>query len=127
MILEVILQSSDMTAAYTLYVSLLISVSLSVLLVIQTSSSLTESSLLKIYSKPSEAEAAYKNTSELGMKLQLLILKRIKIKIDPGEDANSFFSNSKNSKLQEEKNEKAFIATAFVTNYNTVDWMSAIK
>ncbi|WP_210365162.1 hypothetical protein [Bacillus sp. REN3] len=92
MLLELLLQSFDLTAVYTVYATLLLGIAFSALLALKPVPSIANSRCLRINSMPTNVKNAFKNDCELGMKLQLLILKRIKIKIDPGEDAFSFFS-----------------------------------
>lgn len=92
MLLEIYAQSFDLTAAYSVYFTLLLSVSISAFWIINPGTSFIDSCILKIKFKPSASETAYKNQSDLGTNIHLLMLKRIKIKVDPGDEATAFFS-----------------------------------
>lgn len=90
MLLEIYAQSFDLTAVYSVYLTFLLSVTISAFWILNTESSFSESCLIKIRFQPSASESAYKNKAELGIKIQLLILKRIRIKVDPGDEAFIF-------------------------------------
>jgi hypothetical protein len=98
MLLEVYAQSIDGTGIYSVYLALLLSMSISAYLYL-SDASLTDSCLLHIKFKPSASETAFKNKADLNLNMQLQNLKRIKIKIDPGEDTLHFppFSLLKNT------------------------------
>jgi hypothetical protein len=89
MLLEVYAQSVDATAVYSAYLTLLISMSMSVFWLYRDTSFI-QSCLLRIKLKPSVSETAFKNKAELGLRFHLQILKRIKIKIDPGDEDSHF-------------------------------------
>ncbi|MBT2641805.1 hypothetical protein J7I80_06190 [Bacillus sp. ISL-41] len=89
MLLEIYAQSVDATAVYSVYLTLLISMSMSVFWILRDTSIL-ESSLLRIRMKPSASETAFKNKADLGLSFHLLILKIIKIKIEPGDEDSHF-------------------------------------
>ncbi|GAE44226.1 hypothetical protein [Mesobacillus boroniphilus] len=89
MLLEIYAQSVDATAVYSAYLTLLISMSMSVFWVLRDTS-IIDSCLLRIRLKPSTSETAFKNKAELGLKFHLQFLKRIKIKIDPGDEDSHF-------------------------------------
>jgi hypothetical protein len=89
MLLELYTQSIDGTGIYSLYLALLLSMSISAYLNI-SDASINDSCLFHIKLKPSPSETAFKNKAELNLSMQLLILKRIKIKIDPGDDKIQF-------------------------------------
>ncbi|MCM3121978.1 hypothetical protein QNH36_14530 [Mesobacillus sp. AQ2] len=89
MLMEIYAQSIEATAMYSVYLTLLISMSMSVLWALGDTSYI-ESCYLQIKLKPSVSEKAFKNKAELGTRFQLLILKRIKIKIDPGDEDSIF-------------------------------------
>ena len=89
MLLEIYAQSVDTTAVYSVYLTLLISMSMSVFWLYRDAS-IIHSCLLRIRLKPSVSETAFKNKAELGLRFHLQILKRIKIKIDPGDEDSHF-------------------------------------
>lgn len=89
MLLEIYAQSIDGTGIYSIYLALLLSMSISAFLYI-SDASLNDSCLSEIKFKPSASERAFKNKAELNLSMQLIIIKRIKIKIDPGDDKSSF-------------------------------------
>jgi hypothetical protein len=89
MLLELYAQSVDATAVYSVYLTLLISMSMSVFWILRDTS-IIDSCLLRIRLKPSVSETAFKNKSELKLRFHLQFLKRIKIKIDPGEEDSHF-------------------------------------
>ncbi|HAQ06918.1 MAG TPA: hypothetical protein DCR24_05110 [Bacillus bacterium] len=91
MLLEIYAQSFDLTAIYSVYITLLVSASISAFWIIKPGTSFIDSCLLKIKLKPSVSETAYKYQSELGTNIPLLLLKRIKIKVEPGDEAISIF------------------------------------
>ncbi|WP_079509358.1 hypothetical protein [Mesobacillus jeotgali] len=92
MLLEIYAQSIEATAVYSVYLTLLISMSMSVFWVMRDTSFI-ESCLVQIRLKPTSSEKAFKNKAELGMRFQLQILKRVKIKIDPGDEDSYFLLN----------------------------------
>ncbi|MBS8264467.1 hypothetical protein DYI25_08470 [Mesobacillus boroniphilus] len=96
MLLEFYAQSVDATAVYSVYLTLLISMSMSVFWILREAS-IIQSFLLRIRLKPSTSETAFKNKAELGMRFHLQFLKRIKIKIDPGDEDSHFSPLVKNS------------------------------
>ncbi|GAM15856.1 hypothetical protein [Mesobacillus selenatarsenatis] len=89
MLLEIYAQSVDATAVYSAYLTLLISMSMSVFWLYRDAS-IIQSCLLQIRLKPSTSEIAFNNKAELGLKFHLQFLKRIKIKIDPGDEDSHF-------------------------------------
>jgi hypothetical protein len=89
MLLEIYAQSIDGTGIYSVYLALLLSMSISAYLYI-SDASFKDSCLFHIKFKPSASEKAFKNKAELNLSMQLLILKRIKIKIDPGDEKFQF-------------------------------------
>jgi hypothetical protein len=89
MLLEIYAQSVDATAVYSAYLTLLISMSMSVFWLYRDAS-IIQSCLMRIRLKPSTSEKAFKNKADLGMKFHLQLLKRIKIKIDPGDEDSQF-------------------------------------
>ncbi|MEH7884834.1 hypothetical protein V7654_11005 [Bacillus sp. JJ1609] len=91
MLLEVYTQSIDATGLYSVYLALLLSMSISAFWIV-SDTYFSESYVVNIKFKPSVSETAFKNQAELGLRIQLLRLKRIKIKIDPGDEDHSFFS-----------------------------------
>lgn len=91
MLLEAYAQSIDATGFYSVYLALLLSMSISAFWLLNDTSFI-ESCLLNVKLKPSASETAFKNKADLGIRVHLLILKRIKIKIDPGDDDIHFSS-----------------------------------
>ncbi|MCM3573872.1 MULTISPECIES: hypothetical protein [Mesobacillus] len=89
MLLEIYAQSVDATAVYPVYLTLLISMSMSVFWILRDAS-IIRSCLSRLRLKPSTSETAFKNKAELGMRFHLQLLKRIKIKIDPGDEDSHF-------------------------------------
>ena len=89
MLLELYAQSVDATAVYSVYLTLLISMSMSALWMI-SNPSFIDSYILQIKLKSSDYEAAFKNKADLLTRFQLRILKRIRIKIDPGDEDSHF-------------------------------------
>ncbi|MBT2662545.1 hypothetical protein J7E35_15965 [Bacillus sp. ISL-45] len=89
MLLELYAQSVDATAVYTAYLTLLISMSMSAFWILRDAP-IIRSCLLRLRLKPSVSQTAFKNKAELGMRFHLQLLKRIKIKIDPGDEDNHF-------------------------------------
>lgn len=89
MLLEIYAQSLDGTGIYSIYLALLLSMSISAYLYI-SDGSLKDSCLFELKFKPSASETAFKNKAELNISMQLQIIKRIKIKIDPGDDKSPF-------------------------------------
>ncbi|KIY22658.1 MULTISPECIES: hypothetical protein [Mesobacillus] len=91
MLSEIYVQSVDATTVYSVYLTLLISMSMAIFWVLRDTS-IIDSNLFGIKLKPSSSEIAFKNKAELGISLRLQILKRVKIKINPGEEDSNFFS-----------------------------------
>jgi hypothetical protein len=89
MLLEIYAQSVDAPAVYSVYLTLLISMSMPVFWILRDAS-IIDSCLMRIRLKPSTSETAFKNKAELGMRFHLQILKRIKIKINPGDEDSDF-------------------------------------
>jgi hypothetical protein len=89
MLLELYAQSLDATAIYSVYLTLLISMSMSALWMINDTSFI-DSCIMQVKFKPSASETAFKNKADLGTRLHLKILKRIKIKINPGDEDSQF-------------------------------------
>lgn len=85
MLLEVYAQSIDGTGFYSVYLALLLSMSISAFWFLNDNSFI-ESCLLSVKLKPSASETAFKNKADLDIRVHLLILKTIRIKIDPGDD-----------------------------------------
>jgi hypothetical protein len=91
MLVEVYAQVIDATGIYSVYFALLLSMSLSAFWIVKDTSFI-ESCLVTVKYNLSSAETAYKAHAELGLSNHLLILKIVKIKIDPGDEESSFFS-----------------------------------
>jgi hypothetical protein len=91
MLVEVYAQVIDATGIYSVYFALLLSMSLSAFWIVKDTSFI-ESCLVTVKYKLSSSETAYKAQAELGLRNHLLILKIVKIKIDPGDEEKSFFS-----------------------------------
>ncbi|RSD26177.1 hypothetical protein [Mesobacillus subterraneus] len=89
MLVELYAQSVDATAVYSVYLTLLISLTMSAFWIIQDTSFI-DSCFMQVTFEPSASETAFKNKADLGMKLHLQILKVIKIKIDPGDEDQHF-------------------------------------
>lgn len=85
MLLELYIQSLDATGIYSVYFALMLSMSISAYFYI-SDASLNDSCLFHVKFNPSASETAFKNKADLNLRMQLQILKRIKIKIDPGDD-----------------------------------------
>lgn len=89
LLLELYAQSVDTTAVYSIYLTIVISMSMSAVWIF-SNPSFIDSYISQIKLKSSEYEAAFKNKADLITRFHLRILKRIKIKIDPGEDDSHF-------------------------------------
>lgn len=92
MLLEFYAQSFDLTTIYSVYITLLLSVIISAFWFLNSAASVSKSLPVKFRFQPSASEAAYNNKVEIGLNFHLLILKCIKIKIEPGDEAISYFS-----------------------------------
>ena len=92
MLLEIYAQSFDLTTIYSVYITLFLSVTISAFWFLNSASSVSESWPVKLRFQPSASEVAYNNKVEMGSDFHLLILKCIKIKIEPGDEGISNFS-----------------------------------
>lgn len=91
MLVEMYAQVIEATGIYSVYFALLVSMSLSAFWIVKDSTFI-ESSLVTVNYKLSSSETAYIAHAKLGLRNHLLILKKVKIKIDPGDEESSFFS-----------------------------------
>ncbi|PLR98796.1 hypothetical protein [Bacillus sp. T33-2] len=91
--LEIYAQSFDFAAIYTVYFTILISVSLQGIWIMTAESAVLQSYIGRIPFHLPSSETIRKYNTEIGLKLFLVILRTVRKKLDPGEDAFSFSSN----------------------------------
>ncbi|RID85585.1 hypothetical protein D1970_08480 [Mesobacillus zeae] len=88
--MEFYIQNYDFTTVYTLYITFLLSVSLSVFWLVGIELPFIQSYLKKLSFQLSPSDFAFKCNSDLNLDIHLVLLRRVRMKISTEDDAAHF-------------------------------------